>query len=147
MVPLDHDNPVNAEGAQRLRESLSCPGIDQITRQRLIERCVPALTKRRRHRAVRRIGVGIAALLALTTAASWVVLQTSSLARPGGSTEITLVADVNADGVVDILDAHALAAAVEHGGGAPDLNGDGAATRSDADWIADRVTRLDGASG
>jgi len=147
MDPAEREIEISAESAERLRGALAGPALDQITRQRLIERGAPALANRRRTRGAWRTVGGLAAAVALVSVTSLLVLRAPSTSHQTAESQLALVADINADGVVDILDAHALATAIESGSSAPDLDADGATTRADADWIADAVTRLEGASG
>jgi hypothetical protein len=84
----------------------------------------------------------------------------SSAAREPGETPSPGVArqpgpavagDVDGSGTLDILDAFALARAVERDGGTPtrdhDFNGDGRVDRQDADWLAQRAVSLDRSGG
>jgi len=147
MDPADQNNEIPSETAARLRDAMSGPGLDQITRQRFIEAGAGALATRRRHRTAWRTAGAIAATLALATVATFLIVRAPSPHRMSESVSITLAADINADGVVDILDAHALARAFERGYATPDLDSDGVSSLADADWIAKAVTRLEGASG
>jgi hypothetical protein len=67
------------------------------------------------------------------------------LARQTGRTPEFAREDINHDGQVDILDAFALARAVREGGQPvlPDLDGDGAVDRRDADQIATQAVKLE----
>ncbi len=71
-----------------------------------------------------------------------------SVARQPGP---AVAGDVDGSGTLDILDAFALARAVERDGGTPtrghDFNGDGRVDRQDADWLADRAVALDRSGG
>ncbi len=147
MDPAERDITISVETEEKLRNALGGSGLDQITRERLIERAAPALARRRRRRIAWRTVGASAATLGLATVVTMLVLRSPAVPGFVEGAGIGPAADVNVDGVVDILDAHALARAVESGAGGPDLNSDGVSTRSDADWIADSVTRLEGASG
>lgn len=66
------------------------------------------------------------------------LLSRRSVPRPTLARE-----DINGDGRVDILDAFALARALEHGAvRRPDLNGDGQVDLRDVDWVAARAVQL-----
>jgi len=86
----------------------------------------------------------------LSAAAAVVLVASLLYVRPwaGGVTGGGVVAagamDVNGDGVVDILDALALAKAVEAGTGTVDVNGDGVVDGVDVGVLAAAAVRLDG---
>lgn len=92
-----------------------------------------------------RIGAGLAAAAALLLAVSLLVLT------PGGRRGTPLAAanprDINGDGVVDILDALALARFVERGEPGADLTGDGRTTSEDVEALALAVVSLDRSEG
>ncbi|MEZ6243444.1 MAG: hypothetical protein R3B57_10420 [Phycisphaerales bacterium] len=140
----DHDRFEGGEAGDALRRVLTPPGLDPRVRERLLDRAAPELRRRRRAPMFWRLGANaaVAAAILLTTGMyvyfGW--LAKGGAPRPTSNTVLT--ADVNADGVVDILDAHALARAIDAGRPGRDLDADGAITRRDADWIADQVVRL-----
>lgn len=55
--------------------------------------------------------------------------------------------DLNADGRVDVLDALALANAIDASLPGPDLNQDGRSDRLDVDTVMHTIVRLDGSAG
>lgn len=67
------------------------------------------------------------------------------LARQAPRTSAVAREDINRDGTVDILDAFALARAVQAGDQppSPDLNGDGVVNQRDAEQIAAQAVRLE----
>lgn len=143
-MPGDDDRMTDGGAGKAIRRALAPPALDPSVRSRLLLRAEPELRRRRRAPRIWRAGANaaLAAAVLLTVGAT---LYFGWFAKSGGSRSRALTADINADGLVDILDAHALARAVDAGRGGADLNSDGAITRSDADWLADRVVRLGGA--
>lgn len=78
--------------------------------------------------------LAMAACLALLAMGLWFLLQPKTAVR----------ADLNGDGIVDIMDAFALARRIEAGETGPDLNGDGRIDQQDVEIIATRAVRLNG---
>ncbi len=138
-----HDEHDFGETGADLRRALAPTGLEPDARQRFLEGAGPALRARGRARVLRRT-IGVAAMAATLALASAVLVLAMPSGRQRGQPTLSGAVgktDLNADGVIDILDAHALARAVDGGGGV-DLDGDGLATRRDADWLAGRVVHL-----
>ncbi|MFT5422306.1 MAG: hypothetical protein ACI89L_000063 [Phycisphaerales bacterium] len=142
--------------ADRVRSAMTTGGLEADLRARLIAGAAPAMEQNRRQLGPSRRFLWRAAVRGGPWAAAAVLLLTVSLVllsqRPSTTTPTNLATldpmDTNADGVLDILDARALAVAVAAGDTATgeDLNHDGVVSLADADAIATRVVRL-GVSG
>ena len=139
--------------ADRVRSAMTPGGLNADLRARLIAGAAPAMGNNRRNarglvwRAAIRGGPWAAAAVLLLTVSLVLLSQRPSATSPQALTARDPM-DTNADGVLDILDARALAVAVAAGDTitGEDLNHDGVVSMADADAIANRVVRL-GVSG
>ncbi len=139
----DHDTAGDRATQDAIRRAMTPPGLDAGVRERLLSRAEAELKSRRRGPRVWRVGGGIAVAATLLLGVGVTLVLVRGQARSASPPSLErLAGDVNHDGVLDILDAHALARSVERGDAGEDLDGDGVATLADADWIADRVVRL-----
>lgn len=141
MTTDDHDTTGFEHAECDLRRALTPPPLGPAARARLLRAAAPALRENRPRRRFAIAPAFAAAAALLLAAGLWIFLARPNATSPANSQPVAN--DINADGILDILDAHALALAIDRGQGL-DLDADGARTRRDADWLADRVVRIGG---
>ena len=126
---------------------------EEIERRILWEARKRALTVRRRQRwwrpgwaaaAAAAVLLGLTSLLRLAPEPQPDVVALARRPKAAAPLARVRAEDIDGDGRIDILDAFALARAVEAGGGA-DVNGDGVVDQRDVQVLADAAVRLGGA--
>ncbi len=140
------------DGLARALSELSGPQLGAHERSQLDEAVLSAVrdefAARRRRRMTHAWGRRAGAVAAIAGLALVVVVAWPGGSTPPGQRLARDPADLNADGVVDILDVYALAKAVDRSyppAAVCDVNADGTIDRLDVDALAGRVVRLDNA--
>ena len=138
--PLPMVPPALAADLEALNAAPPVPAdVDQLIVMNA-ERALDAQARRRQNRfRIQRLAAAAAAVAVFTLVGSLIARRMA--VRPRSA------ADVDGNGVVNILDAYRLAKRLDAPGqGAFDVNGDGNVDRADVDAIAMRAVRLGGGS-
>lgn len=142
------------EGLQAALAELSCPPMASPQREALDEAVLSAVRGEFAARRRRRLAWSLAGPIAAAAGLALAVVLIRPFGAPAPSPRVAAAphaaGDFNADGVVDILDAYALAKIVESPSTARaehDVNADGAVDRLDVDALAAQVVRLVDNSG